>query len=360
MKVEIESPADVCTLFADAVKEGKYRKMDYGLWRKWVTKKNKAMLKFTKDSVTLTSDYTFDTFKRNDRGFGDFLYDMYFSTEEEKTMEPKNIATIPTVVYPGDAVTFSNHTIKADASCYATVGTINDMVSKVDFDALIEKINAISAVDTNKTNNEEKKEMKNFNFDFGKVMDSQARISMYGIAVKNPSGTWVAYDSKSESMMDVDILNFEGMDALYKMPVALNQVAAGDVIIHNGRPCFVVSFEENGNSFHVIDIYGGEVKDILPAKSPFGFSFVTKIVSLFNFGGTADATNPFGNMLPFFLMKDGNKNDMLPMLMLANGGKMDAAMANPMMLMLLMNDSADKNDVFKMLAFAQMFNQPKA
>ena len=278
---------------------GKYKKMCYDSWRYWSN---------CREPVTVTYDPSGEQirlyvksgrtayFYIDDHGFGEYLFNVKFSSMNE----------------------------------------------------------AVCGIDINKENNK----MKNFNFDFGKVMDHQARISMYGIAVKNQSGTWVAYDSKSESMMDVDILNFEGVDALYKMPVALNQVSAGDVIIHNGRPCFVVSFEENGNSFHVIDIYGGEVKDILPAKSPFGFNFVTKIVSLFNFRGTADASNPFGNMLPFLLMKDGDNKDMLPLLMFANGGNMGAAAANPMLFALLMNDSNDQNDFFKMFAFSQMFNQP--
>ena len=217
-------------------------------------------------------------------------------------------------------------------------------------------LNDLSNVYNNRLNNKEKKEMKNFNFDFGKVMDSQARVSMYGIAVKSPSGTWVAYDKKAEQMMDVDILNFEGMDMLYRMPVALNQVAAGDVIIHMGKPCFVVSFNEEGKSFNVIDIFNAEEKCILPVRSPFGFNFVTKLVSLIDFTGSASADQPFGNMLPFLMMKDGNMDDMLPFLMMSQGG--DFA-SNPMMMMLLMDKGGDKSETFKMMAMAQMFSQNK-
>jgi hypothetical protein len=192
-----------------------------------------------------------------------------------------------------------------------------------------------------------------FNFDFGAVTDDQARMSMYGIAVKNPSGQWVAYDQKNEQMMNVDILNFEGANMLYKMPVSINQVKAGSVVIHNRKPMFVISFLDENKAFNVVDIYAGEQKIILPTKSPFGFDFMTQIVSPMNFGA-ANADNPFGNMLPFFLMNGNNNIDpMMLMLMSQQNGNMMGM--NPMMMFALFgNKDGKSDDMMKMLMMSQM------
>ena len=193
----------------------------------------------------------------------------------------------------------------------------------------------------NKFNNNKKEEENNkmMKFDFGPV-DSSVHMSLYGMAIKNASGTYVAYDAKTGSIMDVDIINFEGANKfMYKMPVALSAVQVGDVIVHSKHPMFVSEVDTESNRMVAVDIYDGEEKVIVPTQSPFGFSFITKVVSLFNFAGTADASNPFGNMLPFLLMSDSkstDKNDLLPLLFMMNGGT-DMAQ-NPMMLWALMGN----------------------
>lgn len=190
--------------------------------------------------------------------------------------------------------------------------------------------------------NEEKKENKSmFNFDFGKVASDKVRLSMYGIAVKNIDGRYVAYDVKSHSVMDVEIMNMPCGDFLYKMPVAIKDIKAGDVVIHNKVPMFVV--EVHDSTLKVVDIHEGAEKEIYLTKSPFGFNFATKVVSLIDFTGKADASNPFGNMLPFLMMGDGKMDDMLPMMMLMNGGKMD--MSNPMFMYFMMKDNKESKDM---------------
>lgn len=160
-----------------------------------------------------------------------------------------------------------------------------------------------------------------FNFDFGPV-DSSVRMSLYGMAIKNASGTYVAYDAKSKQVMDVDIFNFEGANKfVYKMPAAFKDVAVGDVVIHARKPMFVME-KRDENRLNVLDIYDGEEKTIVLTKSPFNFDFITKVVSLFDFSGAASAANPFGNMLPFLMLsgenKDMNVNDILPFLVMNN------------------------------------------
>ena len=65
--------------------------------------------------------------------------------------------------------------------------------------------------------------------------------------------------------------------------------------------------------------------------------------NLFNdaFGG-ASADAPFGNMLPMLMLADGGKtDDMLPLMFAMSGGKMD--MSNPMMMYFLMKDNKNSD-----------------
>ena len=150
---------------------------------------------------------------------------------------------------------------------------------------------------------------------------------MYGLAVQNASGTWVAYDKAQNRIVDVDILSFDANEYLYVMPVALNQVAVGDTVIHNRVPVIVTDVAPNGAIIGVVDPMAGESKVIMPTRSPFGFDFISKVVNLLSgflgdsLGASADA--PFGNMLlPLLLSSNdsGNLKDVLPLLMLGNGG----------------------------------------
>ena len=186
------------------------------------------------------------------------------------------------------------------------------------------------------------------NFDFGSCENDNVKMSMYGIAVKNANGTWVSYDAKSENVVDVDILNFDGK-YLYKMPVAIKDVKVGDTIIHNRKPMFVTVVE--GGKLGAIDPAAGEEKVVLLTHSPFGFDFVTKVVNLFgDLSATASADTPFGNMLPLMLLADGGKSDdMLPLMFAMGGGKFD--MSNPMMLYFLMKDNKNE-DILPFMFFA--------
>lgn len=217
-----------------------------------------------------------------------------------------------------------------------------------DVDCLKADINGIRKELDKLTKKDEENKNMMFNFDFGKVTSDAVRVSMYGVAVKSVDGRYVSYDSKTHSIMDVEILNMPAGDFLYKMPVAIKDIKAGDVVIHNRVPMFVVETHES--TLKVIDIREGSEKEIYLTKSPFGFNFATKVVSLMDMtGGKADESNPFGNMLPFMLM--GENKDFDPMmLMLMNGGKMD--MSNPMMMYFLMKDTNHKD----MLPLLMMMN----
>lgn len=241
-------------------------------------------------------------------------------------------------------------------SCNTATISIDDSLTNR-LDTMEERINKL---ETNNDDNVkgEGNNMKMFNFDFGPIKDNDAvRMSPYGIAVKNVNGTYQAYDKKNGEIMDVDIFNFKADNMFFKIPVAIDAIEAGDVIIFNRRPCFVFGFSEQGDVI-AIDIAMGEKKTILPSKSPFGFNYITKIVSLVDnmFGGEApSAENPFGNILPFMLMNEDNSSmkDMLPMMMLMNGNA--GGTIDPMMLYFMMK--ADKGDTDSMLPFLLMMNK---
>lgn len=231
---------------------------------------------------------------------------------------------------------------------YNTNSTITNSYDSID------NLNARMTVLENAVENMTKKENSNmkdmFSFDFGKITSDAVRVSMYGIAVKSVDGHYVSYDNKTHSVMDVEILNMPAGDFLYKMPVAIKDIKAGDVVIHNRTPMFVV--EVHASTLKVVDVREGTEKEIYLTKSPFGFNFATKVVSLMDMtGAKADESNPFGNMLPFLMLGDGKSVDPM-MIMLATGGKMD--MSNPMMLYFLMKDG-NKND---MLPFLMMGLNP--
>lgn len=196
--------------------------------------------------------------------------------------------------------------------------------------------------------------MKGFNFDFGPMNGNVVRLSMYGLAVKNKTGTYVAYDATNSTLMDVDILNFDGAQFLYKMPVAIKDIAAGDIVIHQGVPMFVQNVVNTNKSLVVIDPVNGERKEIMLARSPFKFDFATKIVNLLgNFNCGASADNPFGNMLPLLMLGNDNHNidPLMCFAMMGNCGNINFS-NNPMLMYALMKN--DKNS--DILPFLMMSN----
>jgi hypothetical protein len=189
---------------------------------------------------------------------------------------------------------------------------------------------------------------KMFNFDFGPVA-SHIRMSPYGLAIKSADNKFVSYDKASGSVVDVEVFNFDAQKFLYKMPVPVSQVAVGDVVVHMRKPMFVR--EVKGSVVSVVDIYNAEAKDILPVKSPFGFNFITKIVSLIDMSG-ADANSPFGNMLPLLMMGEGQDfKDILPMMFFMNGNNANM-MNNPLMMYALMNNTNNVDSLGFFLALS--------
>ena len=403
--------------FEDFVYDGVFHKMDYHMWRKLkYNRDNETQVIIEKcgDSfiVIIGHEDEYHRFCRGDESFGDFLFENLIDIKEYDhdwdmyNMPLSNTLNVPITetkvqctsssVYPvknfkvdiasiesakniaidcGEALKSSLAITKdklADigimpitADAGPTLSCVIDTkVDKAEFDskleALSEKIKAVA----DKYNNNDKKEnstMKGFNFDFGPMNGNAVRMSIYGLAVKNKTGSWVAYDAKNGEIMDVDVFNFDGSKFMYRMPVAINDVAVGDVIVHMSVPMFVVGKSEDGKAVYAVDPVAGERKEIMLTKSPFGFNFVTKVVNFLGNAFNADASNPFGNLGLMMMLSEDNKgmSDMLPFMLMANGGNANGFdLSNPMVMYMMCKDGA--GDLPMMLALSGAFNKPAA
>ena len=272
---------------------------------------------FSVDEATLTGKKT----------FGDYLatYVVHIPDEEEKQQLSTNYDT--STVY--------------DSVNYGTT-TTDHYVLTTDYIT-----NTYIKPETTKKENN-KMDNKIFNFDFGPVKGDNIRMSMYGLAVKNRDGNYVAWDKVNENIMNVDILNFNGDGLMYKMPVAIKDIKDGDIVIHNKVPMFVL--EVFDKSLDVIDIYSGERKSIILSRSPFGFDFATKVISLIDFGAMGGTTpsedNPFGNMWPLLMLGDsGSIDPMMLALMCASKGDC----ANSMMMYALMASKGNNDNLLPLM-----------
>lgn len=139
----------------------------------------------------------------------------------------------------------------------------------------------------------------NLNLDFGPMNDGVA-FSPYGLAVRDSKGEFYTYNPVTAQTIDVTGFTFDFKGMIYRMPVAVKDIKVGDMIIHKHKPMFVTSIDNT--NIEVIDILDSEIKSIIPTTNPFGFNFVTKIVSLVNFGGNAPSPDqPFGNIMPMMI-----------------------------------------------------------
>lgn len=318
------------TPFGTLCKDKQFKKMQYSWWKeindRLKNPQTKVTIEFSKNYPNaMLIGNLLHTWGHNDGSFGSFL-----NRYNPELMILDSIAAekvIPNVV------SNSNHVI--DEVCELKVNGTNVAIENI--------VN-------------ERKEEKNMfgNFDFGPV-DSNVRMSAYGLAIKNSSGTWVSYDAANKCIMDVDILNFEGGNKfIYKIPAAIKDIAVGDTIVHNRRPMFVVAVRSDGK-LACVDPYEGEEKVVMLAKSMFGFEFVTKVVCLITLQG-ASADQPFGNLLPLMLLSGDNK-DIDPMLMLALTGGLGNMTQNPLLLYALMGNDSKSKDILPLLLLSGSFAQ---
>ena len=202
------------------------------------------------------------------------------------------------------------------------------------------------------------KKFLDMKIEFGPLEEPLCALTPFGIAIRTWDNNYGYYDPEKCEIVDCTPFTFDTKKFLYKMPVAISDIAIGDVIMHYNIPMFVKGLEDNEGRIVVIDITQGEEKYILPKRNIFGFNYVTKIVSLLDIKNSgASAQNPFGNMLPFLLMQDSKELDPMMLLMLNQSGNTPAFGAitqNPLMLMMLMKDDKNLKDILPFLMMTSL------
>lgn len=211
---------------------------------------------------------------------------------------------------------------------------------------------------TNKIINNEKENKSMFNnltknFKFGPA--TNVRLSIYGPAFETTEKTWISYDKKTSSYVDVTDMLLDMNNMCYMMPVAKSDIKVGDFILHLNRWCRIIAFD---NKRPIVEIPSREeVATIVPTKNIFGFDFYTKLVSFADNMFDASTDHPFGNLLPLLLM-DNNNNDMLPLLMMGNSGLFNGAgfdMSNPMVMYLMLGkNNTSTRDMLLMMNLANL------
>lgn len=227
-----------------------------------------------------------------------------------------------------------------DIAKVAQVDSVNLKIDQV-VEELVEKYDLKEKIDIERKDTNTMNMFSKLNFDFGPANADAIRLSPFGMAIKTPNRQWHTYDAVNKKIVDVDdfAFNFGSTSMFYKMPVAPDAVAIGDVILHNARPVFVIDFvdvKNKASGIVCIDTDTNEQKTILPVCNVFNFNFITKIVSLFNMTGngtgnifgTPSADQPFGNIFGMMMMSEMFKD----------------------------NGKSGDNDFFRMMMMSQMFS----
>ena len=310
--------------------------------------------KIKNKNLTVLEKYSSD-----DGSLGQFLYERYFPKEE--VFMPSNTVIDSSNLDSGSiktnygSLTYSDRT---DGNVSNAINGYSNISLSYDGYAMQGKVSELEkdvsqlkkTVNTEKTQKGKEDKMTGLNFDFGPCTGDNIRMSMYGLAVKNASGTWVSYNKDSRQIIDVDILNFDGSRFMFKMPVAIKDIQIGDIVVHNRVPMFITEIDDCGKLF-AVDVRAGEEKCIIPTRNMFGFDFVTKIVSLFDaIGGAPSPDQPFGNMLPLLIAGSDNASNIDPlMIIMMTQGAQGVDASNPWMLYAFMKDNENMNSLLPLL-----------
>lgn len=305
-------------------------------------------LRYTRSDFSLGLAFNSNTFKQEDF-YGEknkMLKNQLFNSCADSTIDVAKVGSVCNCVSDivvNDTLTdsYSDKTHVYYNPYTTTAGSISINSDGIVCNgaSLTNKIDIIQE-EIEKLKNKESEENKMFNFEnlkekfqFGEYKD--AKMSPYGIAFRTLEG-YHAVNTKTMELIDTTGLVFD-FECVYAMPVAASAVKNDDFILHNGMPVLVRKVNSDG-SLECWNIKVHEVVTTLPVKSPFGFNFYTKLVSLVdNMGMAPTNDNPFGNIWPLLLMngkKDNKDMMMLMMLMKQQGGQF-----NPMMMYMMMDEN---------------------
>lgn len=207
--------------------------------------------------------------------------------------------------------TLNTSTIPHDATTINTLDYPPSSIGWEDFSYSAEKATeSLKNLTENLSKGSSNKMNINLNnlFDFGPMNDGNVMYSPYGLAFRNSNNQYLTYNPTTKKTTDVTGLTIDLEGLIYKIPVGLNSVKPGDIIIHNGKPICVEGIEDH--SVICVDIENSELKTVIPPTNIFGFNYVTKITPLFNLG-TANPSedNPFGNIMPYLLFSTLNSGE---------------------------------------------------
>lgn len=175
------------------------------------------------------------------------------------------------------------------------------------------------------------------NFEFGKINTDAIKFSINGLAFKQADGSYATYNAEKHEFTDVSAFVMD-TDFIFAMPVAIKDLKKGDIVKHLNKYVIIEGIFEEDGTIKAIDPLAGEEKVIIPIKNMFGFNYYTKIMNIFDgMNMTPNAENPFGNFLPFLMMRDGGFDDtMMLAMMMQNGNNSADFMSNPFMMMALL------------------------
>lgn len=192
----------------------------------------------------------------------------------------------------------------------------------------------------------------NFTNNFGKI-DNQFALTAFGLAVKddprNPFAGYVVYDPAKNTITEANGLVISENVPAFKLPVAPDQVKAGDIVLNDGKYQYVV--ETNDDYVTTICPSAKARGSVLPLRNGIlNQSFYTVVKTL-------DVAGQSGfNPAMLMLMGDSSKkNDLLPILLATGGfggatGGAGLGGIDPMMLALL-GDNMD--DILPFFLFQQ-------
>ena len=234
-----------------------------------------------------------------------------------------------------NSITFGNSTFSPEEAGQALKSLIDNYKARIEKNKIEE--------------NKEDKSMFNKIFDkykFGEVKTENIAYTINGLAFRGADGTYAVYKDGTLTNVGDMIIDMP----IFVIPTSLKNIEIGDVIVHYGAgsDVFVIVTAIDKDNITVVDPWSKERKNLIPEKSIFGFDFVAKVITPMGmFEKQANADNPFGNMLPFMMMGDGDNKDMM-MLMMMSQGNIDNQML-PLMFM-----GKGNNDMLKYMMLTQM------
>jgi hypothetical protein len=120
----------------------------------------------------------------------------------------------------------------------------------------------------------------------GRDLTGNFALTLNGVAVLRPNGTWVALDADLDALVDVTPLVLPGVDPLvFRMPSNPDRLRRGDRLIVSDAPfapLFVLHpFERGDAGIQALDPLTGRLSGYLPARNLF-LNFVVLAVSPFD------------------------------------------------------------------------------